>query len=135
MLSKWNLVKCKCAVLQTFLMWFWFNAADLKLISLISKLSPILQIVQTIPENYCSSLYLSIGQVWWLNELWFKIYIQKCILSFVLILIMTSQIWYFMGWLKYKDLNILKTEHIFFNEIKTFLTCASDDTFWEVIVF
>ena len=23
-------------------------------------------------------LYLSIGQVWWLNDLWFKGYIQKC---------------------------------------------------------
>ena len=38
-------------------------------------------------------LYLSNGQVWWLNELWFKRYIQKCMLSHVLKLIMTSQIW------------------------------------------
>ena len=30
---------------------------------------------------YCSCLYLWIGQVWWLNELWFKRYIQKCTIS------------------------------------------------------
>ena len=41
-------------------------------------------------QNYCPCLYLTIGQVWWLNELWFKRYIQKCTLSHILILIMTS---------------------------------------------
>ena len=35
-------------------------------------LVPVLQIVQKIPENFCPGLYLSIGQVWWLNEIWFK---------------------------------------------------------------
>ena len=55
--------------------------------------APVLQIVQTIPENYCSCYYLSIGEVWWLKELWFKRYVQKCILPYVLTLIMTSQIW------------------------------------------
>ena len=30
-------------------------------------LSPVLQIVQTFPENYCPCLYLSIGHVWLLN--------------------------------------------------------------------
>ena len=39
-------------------------------------------------------LFISIiGQVWWLNELWLKKYIQKRTLSHILILIMTSQIW------------------------------------------
>ena len=33
------------------------------------NVAPVFQIVQKIPENYCSCLYLSIGQVWWLNEL------------------------------------------------------------------
>ena len=42
------------------------------------NLAPVLQIVQVIPENYCSCWYLSIGQVWRLDELWFKWYIQKC---------------------------------------------------------
>ena len=54
------------------------------------NLDPVLQIVQKIPESYCSCLYLSTGQVWWLNDLWFKIYIQKCTLLHVLIFIMIS---------------------------------------------
>ena len=41
------------------------------------NLAPLLQIVQKIPENCCYCLYLSTGQVWWLNGLWFKRYIQK----------------------------------------------------------
>ena len=49
------------------------------------NLAPVLQIVQKIPENYCPCLYLSIDQVWWLNELWFKRYSQKCTLFHVLI--------------------------------------------------
>ena len=57
------------------------------------ELTPVLQVVQKIPENYFPCLFLSIGQVWWLKDLWFKRYIQKCTLSQVLILIMTSQIW------------------------------------------
>ena len=47
------------------------------------NLVPVLQIVQKIPENYCPWLYLSIGKVWWLNELWLKRYIQKCTPSHV----------------------------------------------------
>ena len=45
------------------------------------NLAPILQIAQKIPKNYCPCLYLSIIQVCWLNELWFKRCIQKCALS------------------------------------------------------
>ena len=45
----------------------------------------VLQIVQKIPEKYCPCLYLSIDQVWWVNELWFKRYIQKSFLSHILI--------------------------------------------------
>ena len=57
------------------------------------KRGPIIQIVQKISEKYCSFWYLSSGRVWWLNKLWFKRYIQRCTLSHVLTLIMTSQIW------------------------------------------
>ena len=64
------------------------------------NLAPVLQIVQKIPQNYCPWVYLSIGQVWWLNELWSKRYIQKYTLSHVLILIMTSHIWYITRWLQ-----------------------------------
>ena len=46
------------------------------------NLAPVLQFVQKIPENDCPCLYLSVGHVWWLNELWFKRYIQKCTISF-----------------------------------------------------
>ena len=46
------------------------------------NLAPVLQIVQKIPENYCIWSYLSIGQVWWLNELCFKRYIQNCMHPF-----------------------------------------------------
>ena len=55
---------------------YWINGAGYK-----SKrtwnLSSGLQIVQKITENYCLCLYLSIGQVWWINELWFHRSIQK----------------------------------------------------------
>ena len=40
-----------------------------------------LQIVHKFHKNYCPHLHLSIGQVWQLNELLFKRYIQKCTLS------------------------------------------------------
>ena len=72
------------------------------------NLAPVLQIVQKITENYRTCLYLSICQVWWLCELWFKRYIQKYTLSHVLILIMTSQIWYLMRWLKIQKLEYLE---------------------------
>ena len=45
------------------------------------NLAPVLQIVQKIPENYCPCLYLSIDQVWWLNELWFKRYSKMHLVS------------------------------------------------------
>ena len=44
----------------------------------IWNLSPVLQIVQKIPKNYLRCFYLSIGQIWWYNELWSKRCIQKC---------------------------------------------------------
>ena len=72
--------------------------------------------------------------VWWLNELCFKRYSQKYILSHVLILLMTSQICWIMGWLKIQKLEYLQSETYLFHEIKKFLTSASDNTFWEVIV-
>ena len=57
------------------------------------NLALVLQIVQKNSQKYFSCLYLSIDQVWWVNESWLKIYFQKCSLSHVLILTMTSQIW------------------------------------------
>ena len=51
------------------------------------NLAPVLHLVQMIPESYYPCFYLSIGQVWWLNELWIRIYIQKCTLSRVLIIL------------------------------------------------
>ena len=89
----------------------------------------VIQIVQKIPENYCPYLHLLIGQVCWLSELWFKIYIQNCTLSHVLILIMMSHTWYIMGRLKILKLEYLENGTSFFCEIKKFLTCASDETF------
>ena len=97
------------------------------------NLAAVLQIVQKITENYCPCLYLSTGQVWWLRELWFKRYIQKSTLSHVLILMVTSQIGWIVGWLKIQKLEYLENETQFFYEIKKFLLCASDCTFWEVI--
>ena len=94
------------------------------------NLVPVLQIVQTIPDNYYPCLHLSIGQVWWLNKLWFKRHFQKCTLSDALILIMTSQIWQIIAWLKTQKHEYL--ENITFLWNKKFLTCISDDTFWEV---
>ena len=38
------------------------------------NLAPVLQIVQKIPENYWPCLYLSVNQVWLVNELCFKRY-------------------------------------------------------------
>ena len=72
------------------------------------NLVPVLQIVQKIPEKYCPCLYLSTGQVWCLNELWFKRHIQKYTLSHVLIIIMMSQIWWIMGWLETQKLGYLE---------------------------
>ena len=66
------------------------------------NLTPVLQIVQKTTENCSLWLYISTDEIWWLNELWFKRYIQKCTLSRVLILVITSQIWWIMGCLKIK---------------------------------
>ena len=52
--------------------------------------APVLQITQKISRKYWPCLYLSIDQIWWVNELWFKRYIQKCTLPHVLILIIDS---------------------------------------------
>ena len=48
------------------------------------NLALVLQIVQKNSQKYFPCLYLSIDQVWWVNE---------CSLSHVLILTMTSHIW------------------------------------------
>ena len=56
------------------------------------NLALVLEIIQKISEKYYPCLYLSIDQAWWVNELWFKRYIQKCTLSHVLILIMMSDL-------------------------------------------
>ena len=36
------------------------------------NLDPVFWIAQKISEKYCHFLHLSIDQVWWVNELWFK---------------------------------------------------------------
>ena len=40
------------------------------------NLAPVLQIIQTISKKYCPCS-VSVDQVWLVNELWFKRYIQK----------------------------------------------------------
>ena len=55
------------------------------------NLAAVLQIVQKILEKYCPCLYLWIDQVWFVNELWFKRYIQKCALSHGLTLIICGR--------------------------------------------
>ena len=80
------------------------------------NLALVPQIIQKIHENYCPCIHLSIGQVWWLNELWFKRYNKNSTLSHVLILIMTSvlivimmsQIWKIMGLFKIQKLEYLE---------------------------
>ena len=39
------------------------------------SLAPVLQVIQKISEKYCPSFYLSIDQLWWVNEVWFERYI------------------------------------------------------------
>lgn len=59
----------------------------------------------------------------------------KNVLSRKLILIVTSQIWNFMGWLEYSEqLNISRTEYDFSMKLKYLLTCAPDGTPWRVII-
>ena len=89
---------------------YWVNGAGCY-IKKDLNLAQVLQIVQEIHENYCPCLYLSIGQIWSLNEVWFKRSIQKCTLSHILILTMTPQIWQIMECLKYKNLNTLRTDY------------------------
>ena len=45
------------------------------------NLAPVSQIVHKITENYCTCLYLSAGQVWWLHDLWFKRYSEMHLVS------------------------------------------------------
>ena len=71
------------------------------------NLALVLQIVPMISEKYSPCLYLSINDVWRVNELWFKRYIQKCTLSHIRIL---NKSW---DGKKYNILNILRTEHNF----------------------
>ena len=47
----------------------------------------------------------------------------------VLILLMTSQIWSIMGWLKIQKLEYLENGKQLFYKIKKFLTFASDEHF------
>ena len=54
------------------------------------NLAPVLQNVHKILENYCPCSHISVDQNWWLKELYFKRYLQKCTLSHVIKLIMTS---------------------------------------------
>ena len=62
-------------------------------------------------------LCLSIDQVWWLNEQWFKRYIQKCTMSHVLM----SQICYVMRCLKIQKLEYHENGIELFYETKFFL--------------
>ena len=78
------------------------------------------------------NLYLSIDQIWCVNELWFKRYIQKCTLAHVLILMMSQMN---HGMVKNAKFWISQEGNITFLWNKKFLTCASDSTFWEVVVF
>ena len=68
------------------------------------ELSPILLKCSKDCWKLLPLLILSTGQIWWLNELWFKRYIQKCTLSHVIIVMMKSQTWQIMGWLKIQKL-------------------------------
>ena len=86
------------------------------------------EMLKQFPEIYCPCLYLSFGQVWWLNELLFKKCIQKCTVSCANSHHDTSDLVNHICW------NMLRTEHNFSTKWKKSLTCASCDTFWEVIV-
>ena len=55
-------------------------------------------------------LYLSIGQVWWLNDLWFKGYIQKCNDTYTKYSSWRHRFGKSWDGLKYKNLNILRME-------------------------
>ena len=50
-----------------------------------------------------------------------------------LIVIMTSEIWLIMGWLKIQEHEYLGNRTKLFYEIKDILTCSSDGTFSDVI--
>ena len=69
--------------------------------------------------------------VWWLNELWFKRYIQKCNLSHVLIPIMASQIWYHHGMIKNTKTWISWEQNIIFlRNKKKFNLCLQWHILW-----
>ena len=86
------------------------------------NLAPVLQILQKISEKYCPCLYLSIDQVWLVNDLWFKRYVEKCTLPHVLILIMMSQIYMEnQEIVKNTKTRICQKQNITFFETKKFL--------------
>ena len=68
-------------------------------------------IAQMVPNR--ATHHISVGQVRWPNDSRFKIYTQKCFLSRVKMLIMTSQLSKLMEWFKIRTLNISRTEHKF----------------------
>ena len=85
------------------------------------NLAPIFHLVQNISEKYYPCLYLSIDQVWRVNELWFKKYSKM------------NPVWCTNTHHDVKDL----VNHGMVKKIKAWnkkiLTCASGGTFWEVI--
>ena len=96
------------------------------------SLAPVPQIIQKIPGNYWPCLYLSVDK--WLNQLWFKRYIQKCTTS------CTNNHHDATDLVNHEMVKITKTwisweqNIIFLQKIKKFLACASDNPFAEVIV-
>ena len=96
---------------------YWVIGAGAKL-KRFWNLASGLQIVQKISEKYAPCLYLLLDQVWWVNELWFKRYIQKGTLSHVLILSWRHKFGKSWNGQKYKNLNISKMEHNFLRNKK-----------------
>ena len=83
----------------------------------------VFQIVQIIPENYLPCWYRSIGQIWWLNEMWFKKYNQKCTVFHALVIfIMRSQIWQILRWLRKHNLECLENGKKTFYKIKKIIS-------------
>ena len=88
----WPFLKVEISIINLFKIWntgnlTYFVIGQLGQVAKLERtwnLAPLLQIVQKITENYRPFLYLLTSQVWWLLELWLKIYIQKCTLSHVL---------------------------------------------------
>ena len=117
----------KNGILETIHNWFLVTGAGCK----IEKDMEI----RKISEKYCSCLYLSIDQVWLVNDLWFKRYVEKCTLPHVLILIMMSQIYMEnQEIVKNAKTRICQKQNITFFETKKFLMWTSNGTFLEVIM-